>query len=129
MAATFFKSVSAATAAGQAISDVVGVELSLEGDFAFDKTDGDVHPVRVCSGQQTCRVTVNARDPISLLAARGDTGASSFTIGQGGDASGGRSFSLGSVTSAANFRYSLTNGQPGSGSIEIIRGGSTFTAS
>lgn len=129
MAATFFKSVSAATAAGQAISDVVGVDVNFEGDFSFDKTDGDTHPVRVCNGQQSLRATVTARDPISLLAARGDSGASSFTIGQGGDATGGRSFSLGTTTAAANFQYSLTNGEPGSGSIEIIRGGTTFTAS
>lgn len=127
MAATFFKSVSAATAADQSISDVVGVEVNFEGDFSFDKTDGDTHPVRVCNGQQSLRATITARDPISLLAARGDTGASSFSIGKRGDATGSATFSLGSTTAAANFQYSLTNGEPGSGSIEVIRGGTTFT--
>ena len=129
MAATTFKNVSSVTVGGVAISEPLTLTLEHDGAPIADKVEGGSFPTAIGTGAKVRRITVTSRDPITCLSARGATGACDFSLDQGCDAAGTRSYDLGSGTGG---NFSFESGEPGelgTSTIEAILTGDTFTPS
>ncbi len=129
MAATTFTNVKTVVLCGEAITDPVSVTVEYDGAPQEAASGGGDFNTVLTLGGQTRRMTVEALDPVTLLAASKATGACSFKLEQGGDGTGDRSYALGDGV-GEGFDYDTNEpGQIGRGSASAVLIGTTFTAS
>lgn len=118
-----FKNVKTVTVAGNSISNPISVTLEYDDAYIQDATNGASFPTKTGTGARVRRLTVEARDPVTLFAALGDYGSNSFIlikITNSAEASPADvTFSLGSGA-CVSFSGGVDVGEPGSFSVSVI---------